>query len=400
VQKKQTVPDFFVSSLSAAFRKRYFPGVPEALWNDWHWQVRNGIRSCDELTRILHLSDDEKNALEPAKNRLPLLITPYYASLMDPADPLQPIRRTMVPVTAELIRSPGEQDDPLSEEPYTPVPGLVHRYPDRVLFLVSDVCAGYCRYCTRSRLVGRRPDGAGRIMDRWNAGIEYIASNPRIRDILISGGDPLMLSDERLEWLLQRLSAIPHVEILRIGTKVPATLPQRITFPLVRMLKRYQPLWMNIHCTHPDELTEEMREACRRLADAGIPLQSQTVLLAGVNDRTATLMDLFHELLRMRVRPYYLFQCDPISGSGHFRTPLAAGLSIMQELRGYTTGFAVPLYVIDTPGGGGKIPVMPECVMGQEGDTVVLKNFEGKLYRYRDNAALSHALLDRRWNEQ
>lgn len=396
----RAIPDFFVSARSAEFRYRYFPGVPDALWNDWHWQARNVIRKREDFERILGLSDDESSALEPAADRLPVAITPYYAGLIDPGDPSQPIRRTMVPVTAELMRSSGEENDPLAEGPYTPVPGLVHRYPDRVLFLVSDICAGYCRYCTRARLVGRRPDGAGRIVDRWNAGIEYIASNPRVRDVLVSGGDPLMLSDERLEWLLKRLSAIPHVEIIRIGTKAPATLPQRITVSLVRMLKRYQPLWINIHCTHPDELTGEMHEACRRLADAGIPLQGQTVLLAGVNDRTDTLMDLFHGLLRMRVRPYYLFQCDPISGSGHFRTPLSTGLAIMQELRGYTTGFAVPLYVIDTPGGGGKIPVMPECVMRQEGDTVLLKNFEGKVYRYQDNAALSRALLDPRGNQQ
>ncbi|MDD5475633.1 MAG: KamA family radical SAM protein, partial [Syntrophales bacterium] len=304
------------------------------------------------------------------------------------------LRRTVVPVTSETLHLPGEQEDPLSEELHTPVPGLVHRYPDRVLFLVADFCSTYCRYCTRSRMVGRRNTGRQRTMDRWKAGIEYIESNRQIRDVVISGGDPLTLSDDRIEWLLARLRKIPHVEILRIGSKAPVVLPQRITAPLVRMLKRYHPVWINIHFTHPEELTGEVKQACERLADAGIPLQSQTVLLAGINDSSSTLMSLFQGLLRMRVRPYYLFQCDPIVGSGHFRTSISTGLSIMKDLRGYTTGFAVPLYVIDTPGGGGKIPVMPECVMGQDGDTVMLKNFEGEIYRFRDNAALSQALID------
>lgn len=383
-----------VSSRTAAFRERFFPEAADAQWNDWRWQIRNALGTGPDLEKILNLSQDERAALSFGTAGLPFMITPYYASLLDPDDPSHPLRRTVVPVTAEMALSPGEQKDPLGEDTHTPVPGLVHRYPDRVLFLVSDFCSTYCRYCTRSRLVGRPRAGRQKTMDRWQAGIEYIESNRQIRDIVISGGDPLTLSDDRLEWLLARLSRIPHVEILRIGSKAPIVLPQRITAPLVRMLKRYHPLWMNLHFTHPEELTAEVRQACGRLADAGIPLQSQTVLLAGVNDRSSTLMELFHGLLRMRVRPYYLFQCDPIVGSGHFRTPLSTGLSIMKDLRGHTTGFAVPLYVIDTPGGGGKIPVMPECVMGHEGDRVLLKNFEGDLYSYRDNAGLSHALAD------
>jgi lysine 2,3-aminomutase len=232
------------------------------------------------------------------------------------------------------------------------------------------------------------------MQERLTRGIQYIASNNRIRDVLVSGGDPLMLSDDRLEWILAKLRRIPHVEVIRIGTKTPAVLPQRITASLVRMLKRYNPLWISLHFTHPQELTEETGRACKRLADAGIPLQSQTVLLAGINDNPATMMELFHGLVKIRVRPYYLYQCDPISGSGHFRTPVATGLSIMKELRGYTSGFAVPLYVIDTPGGGGKVPIMPEYVLGHEGNTILLKNYEGKVYRYEDNPGLSRAICE------
>ena len=385
--KLKRVSGFFTSAKAREFKKRFFKEATNSEWSDWHWQMRNSIGSLDKLARIIQLSADERAALTGRNRGFPCLITPYYASLIAPENPLDPIRRTVVPVTAEQVQSPGEQADPLGEEMDSPVPGLVHRYPDRVLFLVSDFCSTYCRYCTRSRMVGR-VHFHDNWMDRLNRALAYIESNPRIRDVLISGGDPLVLSDDQLEWILSKLRRIPHVEVVRIGTKAPIVLPQRITTSLVRMLKRYHPLWMSIHCTHPDELTGEVWQACERLADSGIPLQSQTVLLAGINDDTETMRRLFHGLVRMRVRPYYLYQCDPIIGSAHFRTPVSMGLGIMRGLRGYTSGFAVPLYVIDAPGGGGKVPIMPEYVVGHEGNDIMLRNFEGKEYRYPDEHSL------------
>jgi lysine 2,3-aminomutase len=261
---------------------------------------------------------------------------------------------------------------------------MVHRYPDRVLLLLTDFCSTYCRYCTRSRVVGH-----GRITpnrNRLEQAFSYIENTPAIRDVLLSGGDPLMLGEERLAWILGRLRAIPHVEIIRIGTKVPAVLPQRITPRLVRLLRRFHPLWMSLHFTHPDECTPEAFRACALLADAGIPLGSQTVLLRGVNDRVETMRDLVHQLLKMRVRPYYLYQCDPITGSAHFRTPVAKGLEIIQGLRGFTTGYGVPTYVVDAPGGGGKIPLMPEYVVGREPQALVLRNYENGIFRYPEVA--------------
>jgi lysine 2,3-aminomutase len=258
----------------------------------------------------------------------------------------------------------------------------VHRYPDRVLLLVLDFCSTYCRYCTRSRVVGHGSIFPSRV--RLEKAIDYIRSHPEIRDVLLSGGDPLTLGDDRLEWILARLRQIPHVEIIRIGTKVPAVLPQRITPKLVRMLRRYHPLWMSLHFTHPDEGTPEAFRACTALADAGIPLGSQTVLLKGINDSVAVMKTLVHQLLRMRVRPYYLYQCDPISGSAHFRTPVEAGLDIIGGLRGFTSGYAVPTYVVDAPGGGGKIPVHPDTVLGREGGELLLKNYHGNCFRYPD----------------
>jgi len=315
---------------------------------------------------------------------LPLAITPYYASLLDAHDITQPLRRTVVPVFDECASSSGEREDPLEEERDSPVSGIVHRYPDRVLFLVTRMCSTYCRYCTRSRMVGH--NGAHHFeVEEWERGIAYIASNPAVRDVLLSGGDPLTLTDEKLDWLLSRLRMIPHVEILRIGTKVPAVMPQRITPALIRLLKRFHPLWISIHATHPDELTPEMTQACNRLANAGIPLGSQTVLLAGVNDDVETMKRLMQGLLRLRVKPYYLYQCDPIPGSSHFRTSVAKGLEIIQGLRGHTTGYAVPTYVIDAPGGGGKIPLLPEYLVGREGNDLIIRNYAGKLYRYPDN---------------
>lgn len=363
------------------FRQQFFPEATASQWHNWRWQLRNRITTADGLQRIIRLSDDERRALVSHGQALPFAITPYYASLLDASDPRQALRRTVVPVTSEYLHSPGESHDPLGEDSDSPVPGLVHRYPDRVLFLVTEFCSTYCRYCTRSRMVGQAQKTAFH-MQHWEQAIAYIEANSAVRDVLLSGGDPLTLPDEKLEYLLMRLRQIPHVEILRIGTKAPMVLPQRVTFALTRMLKRYHPLMMSIHCTHPAELTSEAREACTRLADAGIPLGSQTVLLAGVNDRVDTMKSLLHGLLRIRVRPYYLYQCDPIVGSGHFRTTVEKGLEVIQGLRGHTTGYAVPTYVIDAPGGGGKIPLLPEYVVGREGGDLLLRNYAGRIYRY------------------
>ena len=376
------VPNYPVSH-RRKFLQTYYPDISDQQWNDWQWQIANRVRTASRLERFLTLGSDEKAALEGLEAKLPLAITPYYMSLLVGPGQDSPLRRTVVPTINELVRMPEEADDPLGEEQQSPVPGLVHRYPDRVLFLILDFCATYCRYCTRSRVVGH-----GRLhfnQRRLEKALEYIRRTPSIRDVLLSGGDPLTLSDSRLDWLLTRLQQIKHVEIIRIGTKVPVVLPQRITPQLVRMLKRHHPLWMSLHFTHPDECTPEASRACQRLADAGIPLGSQTVLLKHINDSVETMDRLVHQLLRMRVRPYYLYQCDPISGSSHFRTPVEMGLEIIQGLRGYSSGYAVPTFVIDTPGGGGKIPLMPDYCLGRDGCDVVLQNYEGKTYRYPDS---------------
>jgi lysine 2,3-aminomutase len=313
---------------------------------------------------------------------LPVGITPYYLSLVSREDCNEALRRTVIPSLDEFKRTRGEADDPLGEDGHSPVPGLVHRYPDRVLFLALDFCSTYCRYCTRSRVVGH-----GELLPneaRLEQSLDYIREHSEIRDVLISGGDPLALSEERLDWLLTRLRNIPHLEFIRLGTKMPAVLPQRITPQLCRMLRKHSPLWMSVHFLHPNECTVEAFAACSRLADSGIPLGSQTVLLKGVNDDVETMKELVHRLLVMRVRPYYLYQCDPISGSAHFRTSVEKGLEIIEGLRGHTTGYAVPTYVIDAPGGGGKIPLQPNYYLGRDGDHVVLRNYEGGIYRYCD----------------
>jgi lysine 2,3-aminomutase len=366
------------------FRKQYFPAATVRDWNDWKWQLRCRIKDAAGLEKVLRLSGDERAAMERHGGILPVGITPYYASLLDPDNLNQPLRKTVVMVEDEFLRSPGEAADPLNEDGHTPVPGLVHRYPDRVLFLVTGICPVYCRYCTRSRLVGKPGGEYSFNTEQWENAIAYIAATPTIRDVLISGGDPLIMSDDRIEWLLSRLRAIPHVEFLRIGTKVPAALPQRITPALLRMLKHYHPLYLSIHFAHPDELTSEVARACCHLADAGIPLGSQTVLLAGVNDDLDTLRRLFHQLLKIRVKPYYLYQCDPVVGTAHFRVPVEKGLELMRGLRGHTTGYAVPTFVIDAPGGGGKIPLLPDQRLERSGDEILLRNFEGKIFRYFD----------------
>jgi lysine 2,3-aminomutase len=375
---------FPVGPHARAFRKRFYPEIETAQWNDWRWQARTRIRTLSELERIFVLSGDEREAVIRHQGSLPLGITPYYAGLMSRDDAMEPLRRTHIPVGDEYIKTPGEADDPLGEDGHSVVPGLVHRYPDRVLFLATGFCSTYCRYCTRSRMVGEAGGDYTFSRPQWEDALNYIADHPEIRDVLISGGDPLTLSDERLDYLLGRLRAIKHVEFVRLGTKVPVVLPMRVTRALVRMLKKHHPLWMSLHFTHPAELTPEVTEACTRLADAGIPLGSQTVLLKGINDTVDALKPLFHGLLMRRVRPYYLYQCDPISGSAHFRTSVDKGLEIIRGLRGHTTGYAVPTYVIDAPGGGGKIPLIPDYVVGREGDDLILRNFEGNTYRYAD----------------
>jgi len=368
---------------SRVFCNEFFPRTGVSEWSDWRWQLRNRIVDLNSVERILNLSPDERCAIASHNGTLPLAVTPYYASLLDRNDPMQPLRRTVVPVTAENILSLGESIDPLGEDGDSPVPGIVHRYPDRALFLVTSFCSVNCRYCTRSRIVG----GIGRYhlgRKEWEGAISYIAQNTEIRDVLLSGGDPLTLSNDQLEYLLRRLHRISHVEIIRLGTKVPVVLPQRITLSLVKLLKKYHPLWMSIHFTHPDELTPEVGEACGRLANAGIPLGSQTVLLKGINDDVETMKRLVHGLMKFRVRPYYLYQCDPIQGSSHFRTPVEKGIEIIRGLRGHTSGYAVPHYVIDAPGGGGKILICPDSIVGKDGDYLVLKNYEGLFFRYPD----------------
>lgn len=378
------LPKITPSNLSRAksFQRRFFPETTDIEWNDWRWQLSNRLRDYNSLARILNFSDGEKEIFARLKDRLPVAVTPYYASLLDPDNPAHPLRRSVIPEIQELVHSPGEAEDPLAEDSMSPVPGIVHRYPDRLLFLVSDTCSVHCRYCTRSRMVA-----TGRVApnrERWKRAIEYIEENPEIRDVLLSGGDPLTLADDNLEYLLSRLRQIRHVEIIRIGTKAPVALPQRITPKLTQMLKRFHPIWMSIHFTHPEELTLKVTRACERLADAGIPLGSQTVLLKGINDDLETLKKFFQGLMRIRVRPYYLYQCDPITGSSHFRTPVEKGLEIISGLRGHTSGYAVPNFVIDAPGGGGKIALLPESVVGRNRDEILLKNYQDRVFSYHD----------------
>ena len=375
---------FPVSAQARDFYKRNFPGTTPDDWNDWRWQARARIRTLEQLERIFDLSQDERAAALQHKGSLPVGITPYYASLMAHADASEPLRRTHIMVNDEYVRMPGEEDDPLSEDHDTVAPGLVHRYPDRVLFLTTGFCSTYCRYCTRSRMVGN-PGGEYQFSTtQWEKALAYLEAHTEVRDVLLSGGDPLSIGDDKLDWLLTRLRKIKHIEFVRIGTKIPAVLPMRITRDLVKMLRKHHPLWMSIHFTHPTEITPEVREATSRLADAGIPLGSQTVLLKDINDNTDVMKTLMHGLLTMRVKPYYLYQCDPIKGSGHFRTPVHKGIEIIQSLRGHTTGYACPMFVVDAPGGGGKILLAPDAVAGRDGDDLLLRNFEGRIFRYPD----------------
>ena len=351
-------------------------------WEDWRWQIRNRIRTKDVLQKIIELSPEEERGIEGAGSKLTMSIPPYFASLIDPDNPRCPIRLQSVPLEHELQTAPEEMSDPCGEDKNSPVHGLVHRYPDRVLFLVNEMCAMYCRYCTRSRMVG---DGNRTLSTQtYEAAFEYIRSHRKIRDVLISGGDPLTMADNMLEYIIKNVKAIPHVEFVRIGSRIPVTLPQRVTPSFVKMLKKYSPIWMSIHFNHPKEITKRVKQACDMLADSGVPMGSQTVLLKGVNDTPAVMKKLMHELLKIRVRPYYIYQCDPILGSKHFRTPVSVGINIMEHLRGHTTGYAVPTFVIDAPGGGGKVPITPNYVISSGEGKTVIRNYANKQYTYYD----------------
>jgi len=354
--------------------------VPAAQWNDWRWQLQNRILTIEQIEKYIDLTPEERAGCEHAKDKLALAITPHFFNLIDRNDPACPIRLQVIPRGGELETAPEERLDPVGEEETMPVPGLVHRYPDRVLFLVTDRCAAYCRYCTRSRLVSNAQNYD--FHPEFESGLKYIEAHPEVRDVLLSGGDPLLLADNKLDYLLGRLRAIPHVEFIRIGTRIPIFLPQRITPALCEIFKKHGPIWMSIHVNHPRECTVELKEACDRLAYAGVPLGNQSVLLRGVNDDAETMKHLVHRLLQMRVRPYYLYQCDLITGSAHFRTDPRKGIEIIRALRGHTTGYAVPQFVIDAPGGGGKVPLNPNYVKEMNDEEVVLRNFAGDIYHY------------------
>jgi lysine 2,3-aminomutase len=363
----------------------FWPDATPEQWNDWQWQMRHSVKSLEHLQGKIQLTDEEHAGVLLANTKLAMGITPYFFNLIDPFDPECPIRRQMIPRIEEMTYAPNDMADPCGEDHAMPVPGLVHRYPDRVLFLVTDRCASYCRYCTRSRVVSGVGDQELEL--DFDRAINYLQEHTEVRDVLLSGGDALLLSDSRLKNLLSRLRAIEHIEFLRIGSRVPIFLPQRITPELCAMLKEFHPLFMSVHVNHPKELTTEVREALGRLADAGIPLGNQSVLLRGVNDEAEVMKTLVQKLLRCRVRPYYLYQCDLIQGSSHLRTSVSKGIEIMENLRGHTTGYAIPQYVIDGPGGGGKIPINPNYVVAQMSDRIVLRNYKGDIYEYPDVAA-------------
>ena len=363
-------------------RKELFPNVTDEQWNDWKWQVKNRIETYEELSKYFTFSPEEAEGIKKALAKFRMAITPYYLSLIDPNDPYDPIRRQAIPAGEECNIAPADLNDPLHEDEDSPAPGLTHRYPDRVLFLITDMCSMYCRHCTRRRFAGQKDDESP--SERIEKCLAYIEKTPQVRDVLLSGGDALMVSDAKLEYIIQRLRAIPHVEIVRIGSRTPVVCPQRITPELCDMLKKYHPIWLNTHFNHPNEFTPEAEQALARLANAGIPLGNQTVLLRGVNDCVHVMKKLMHELVRNRVRPYYIYQCDLSMGLEHFRTPVSKGIEIIESLRGHTSGYAVPTFVVDAPGGGGKTPVMPQYVISQSPDKVILRNFEGVITTYTE----------------
>jgi lysine 2,3-aminomutase len=368
--------------------RRHYTSIPlwkdvdEAQWNDWRWQIANRITTVDALSQVINLTDEEQEVIEKSLNTLRMAITPYYASLMDPDDPTCPIRMRAVPTILETDLSPEDKADPLHEDVDSPTPGLTHRYPDRILFLITDQCSMYCRHCTRRRMAGEtdRP----LPQDKIDNMIAYVRSNKGVRDVLLSGGDPLTLSTDRLEYIVAKLHEIPHVEIVRYGSAVPVVLPQRITDELLAMMKKYQPVWLNTHFNHPKEMTAEAREACAKLADAGIVLGNQSVLLRGVNDCPYVMKELVQRLVQNRVRPYYMYQCDLSQGISHFRTSIGKGIEIIEHLWGHTTGFAVPRFILDVPGGAGKTPISPCYVLSRNDRTTIFRNYEGVIAKYTE----------------
>jgi lysine 2,3-aminomutase len=362
-------------------RAPVYADVPAEKWNDWRWQLSHRLNTAEEIEKIIPLTESERKALNTS-GLFRVEITPYFISLINPDDPDDPVRKQIIPRAEEMLAFTAMMEDSLSEDRHSPVPGLVHRYPDRVLMLVTTQCASYCRYCTRSRIVGDPSATFSRA--EFEMQLEYIRRMPQIRDVLLSGGDPLVLAPKILEEILSRLREIPHVEIVRIGSRVPVFLPMRVTQELTDMLQKYHPLWLNIHVNHPNEISLELAEACDKLTRAGIPLGNQSVLLAGVNDCVHIQRKLVQDLVRIRVRPYYLYQCDLVEGAGHFRTPVAKGIEILEGLRGHTSGYAVPAYIVDAPGGGGKIPVMPNYLLSMSDHKIVLRNFEGYVTTYEE----------------
>ena len=359
-----------------------FPDVTDEQWNDWKWQVKNRIETLEELKKYVNLSAEEEEGVKQTLKTLRMAITPYYLSLINPDDPCDPIRRQCIPTGAETHQAAADLLDPLHEDEDSPTPGLTHRYPDRVLLLITDMCSMYCRHCTRRRFAGQTDNECG--LDRIEKALEYIRNTPTVRDVLLSGGDALMVSDKRLEYIISELRKIPHVEIVRLGTRTPVVCPQRITPELCDMLKKYHPIWINTHFNHPNEVTPESSRACEMLANAGIPLGNQSVLLRGVNDCVHVMKKLVHEIVKIRVRPYYIYQCDLSMGLEHFRTPVSKGIEIIEGLRGHTSGYCVPTFVVDAPGGGGKTPVMPQYIISQAPGRVVLRNFEGVITTYTE----------------
>ena len=362
------------------FGKGHWSNVSDENWFDWKWQMRNRLTRKEDFDNYLNLSESEINGFDIAKNKLTVAVTPYFFNLIDPNNPHCPIRKQVIPSHFESNYSDIELNDPVGEEKHMPVPGIVHRYPDRVLFLVTDRCAAYCRYCTRSRLVSNAQDYG--FHPELEQGLSYIENNTKIRDVLISGGDPLMLSDEKIGYILQRLNDIEHVEFIRMGSRIPVFMPQRITSTLLDIFEKINCLWLSIHVNHPLECTHELFKACHRLASKGIPLGNQSVLLKGVNDSTEIMKSLLHRLLIMKVKPYYLYQCDLIKGSSHLRTHPSVGLEIIKGLRGFTSGYAIPQFVIDAPNGGGKIPLNPDYLVKYDSEIITLKNFQGETYDY------------------
>ncbi|GAB4168992.1 MAG: KamA family radical SAM protein [Terrimicrobiaceae bacterium] len=358
----------------------FWPHASEAEWSDWRWQMRHSVKTLEQAEQFLELTAEERAGIILARGKLAFSVTPHFFSLIDPADPRCPIRSQVIPRVEEGNVAPWEMADPCGEDSHMPAEGLVHRYPDRVLFLVTDRCAAYCRYCTRSRVVSGV--GEQELHTDFEEAFRYLEQHTEVRDVLLSGGDALLLSDDRLDAILSRLRAIPHIEFVRIGSRVPIFLPQRITSALCKMLAKHHPLWMSVHVNHPRELTVEVRDALARLAGSGIPLGNQSVLLSGVNDSPATMKELVHKLLLCRVRPYYLYQCDLIKGSAHLRTSAAKGIEIIESLRGHTSGYAVPQFVIDAPGGGGKVPLNPSYVLFHDEEKVMIRNFEGRVFEY------------------